>query len=817
MEQVYAEHHVQVCRWDFYQKPSAADCLSTFITRCGETIAPRPSEQALARAAASWMLRGCGAQRNLLLLEGFEELMKGRNEEGQVIEAPLMRDFLHEVAGSRQPKTSHSGLVLITSRERLLELQTFGRGFRELALKPLTQSEGEELLQRLLVPGATTAPERLDKKAARVFVRAVHGHPLTITLAAGTLRASGVQTFDLGEIARLIGGEEMPVSSPTLSRSGQHCLPAYVLRHAVESLTAAERQFMQLVGGAIWPVTDNLVQELILHPAATHAADRASGSDLGCLGLATIKRQLVPRLERRLLLTRSPDGYTAHPLVKAFFSADLEKEPPFREAVHLVCFNYICKELGLLSEVLAVEHLSRRGQGAYHACRCGQAREGFKRLGYGRLAPHLVGADGVVQQAPSSVLAMLRPYFSDDSWSNLATQPSGSQLGPVERLQLAITAARCWQQVGSYGSALADNCWRLCSTELESLEREHAQGLTTHSGVWDEIAKGTGSQTNQPASLSLSELGRPLKAYIGLNLWRSHLLRGRLQCSLDQAKQISLLLRDSNPQLSEAAQVLVCGSLFFMGQFGDALVAASGAEQVATADAVRECEFFQGDTNDPLAATLCYKALCQWHTASPDDARATISHAMERARKVQRPFALAVTLFFAGVLHYLLRHAPTVRSVGDELRGIGRRNGYMLWEAAGNMFFGWSEGGKDGLAIMQLGLDEWKATEVKLSQPLWLGMAAEIRAGLNDLDGACRDIGAALRSACEAGEHWQSVSLRLSHADFLLRARASRRDAVSEMEYALKLARAQQAPTLVAQAKESLRRLGRGKRPADFT
>ena len=177
-------HHedVHVHRADFYRKTTASAFLTEFVSRC-EPSAPRVSdERALVSAAVKWMTDGRANFRHLLVLEGFEELMTGRGEDGPVIGDSVMREFLHTLAQS--PRKKRSGMVLITSREPLNELAQFRETFRELELPPLETASAERLFWRLLEPGASSAPKEVSADAVTDFVISAECHALTIILAA---------------------------------------------------------------------------------------------------------------------------------------------------------------------------------------------------------------------------------------------------------------------------------------------------------------------------------------------------------------------------------------------------------------------------------------------------------------------------------------------------------------------------------------------------------------------------------------------------------------------------------------------------------
>ena len=773
-EEICRREEVNDCRVDFYRKETAADCLAKLIS-LNDVNQVDGGEKMLPSRAAEFMLRGGNGRRNLLILEGFEELMTGVDERGRVIGDPLIRDFLHRLAQVQPAKST--GLVLVTSREPLDELARFKRAFREIELPPLPQKEGESLFRRLLDPGAGKSPRDVSDQAISDFVAAVRGHALTVTLAAAAVRETDAEVFSLDDATSAVKAGELSVPEGKLSAEGQHRLPGYVLRHAAKSLSPVERQFMQLVGCAVVAVTDSLLRDVFAAPTSGIAPNDVFPHALRSMGLAKLKRILIPALAKRRLLIRSEEGCSAHPLVKAFFSSDTSQlDQPTKHTLHALIFQHLRARVESETEITAGD-IAPMAHGAYHACQCGQARLGFEGFGFARFNPRVVDAHPVVLAAPSSVLNALRPFFSDESWSRFAPQPAEEELTKHQQLQASLLAAHCWQQVGSYRSDFAQGCWQLCLNVLNQLD-------------------DPGSQV--------------LKAYILFNLfWRAELFDGRLRDSLQHARQVSEVMRRPSPLLAEAAYILLAGSNFFLGRFKEAAAAVGRAELVAGHPEVRGSQLFQGDPNDPLAAVLCYKALCLWHQGKADAARRAMEQALKEAESVQRPLAPALTLFFAGVLDYLSGDMAALHGTAVRLREVSSRAGNTIWQVAGLMFACRADGGEDGLKELRHGIEEWQARKAKICLPLWHEMTADLCMSLGDNPGASAELHAALRVSIETGERWREVSLSIKQADWSLRAGASTRDLKAMLRAAKELALSQESPALLFQVEDCARRLNR--------
>ena len=293
-----------------------------------------------------------------------------------------------------------------------------------------------------------------------------------------------------------------------------------------------------------------------------------------------------------------------------------------------------------------------------------------------------------------------------------------------------------------------------------------------------------------------------MRVYINFNLWRKNLLCGDLKKSLDRANSITASLKGVNPVLSEAGYVLVAGSHFFRGEFREALAAAQRAEKVAGLPEVRSSRTFKADINDPLAATLCYRALGEWHSDNAGKGTATMELALREAESVNRSHALVVSLFFAALLAFLHQDKAKCRALVERMLNLCDGPGYRIWQAAGTMFCGWTDGNNEGNRQIAAGIVEWTNRRARLALPLWHEMAARVFIERGEHRGAIEQLNFAMQAVKQTGERWRESQILAIRAFCMVKSGGSKRDAQREHEQAKTLALRQDSQALARGCEE---------------
>ncbi len=398
------------------------------------------------------------AQAALLILDGVELMQYPDATPGEQLADsfadPGMYHFLRQMAHPPSDHKHKNSLVVITSRRtlasnpsatsRLQAWRPLSSVCREMQLPDLNEREGVQLLKKLGVN--SSYHKRLPE-----MVRQLHGHALTLILLGGLLsRSEREHAPSILELERWL---EPAASGEACQRLLTYYDQTVWPRHTPHGLT------LRLFGLLDRPMRDEEWQSI---RAKAHLA--APLRDLDFAACAT----LFDELEQAALLTpySTHCGWQMHPIVRDFFSKELEDEfttwiadmeedaaPAWENPLcqaHEVLFDHFqaVGEKELPDGRVGLEPLYRAVQ---HGCRAGRYRQTLHALFLQRIRR---------QQACFS-LAELGAYSSDLTALS-AFFPTGWQAPPVrgdltaeDRVWLLAEATYCLTAVGRVKEALA--------------------------------------------------------------------------------------------------------------------------------------------------------------------------------------------------------------------------------------------------------------------------------------------------------------------------------------------------------------------------
>lgn len=112
------------------------------------------------------------------------------------------------------------------------------------------------------------------------------------------------------------------------------------------------------------------------------------------------------------------------------------------------------------------------------------------------------------------------------------------------------------------------------------------------------------------------------------------------------------------------------------------------------------------------------------------------------------------TLDFAGML-ILLRDAPTVQTLGEELTVLCTKYDFPFFAVEGQMFIGWAlaqQGdAQTGLPLVRQSIDDQRQRGIRMFEPYCRSLLAETLALAGELEDALDEVTAALAYAEECG------------------------------------------------------------------
>ena len=286
--------------WSFYDEPSA-DAWAQTLLSWGRQKFPDPKTRAERKKPPEGAPRGEFPPGQevlklltrvplLLVLDGLEVNQKSHEEQGfgKFLDGPLQE----VLTGVCQSEIEHGSLVVLTSRFRFEDLETFdGQTARMREVPPLTADEGSELL-------AACGGNWLAEEKRRKLVEQVHGHALAVTALGGALADRPPEA----DVDRLLA--ELAAAGRTDARVTK------VLHFYGNKLPEADRFLMAAVSLLPNPATASSIAAVAKHPVFAGRLD------------SWAEPQIEAAARNRLpgLLYCRPDGtLSAHPLVRDAF------------------------------------------------------------------------------------------------------------------------------------------------------------------------------------------------------------------------------------------------------------------------------------------------------------------------------------------------------------------------------------------------------------------------------------------------------------------------------------------------------------------
>jgi tetratricopeptide (TPR) repeat protein len=393
----------RVMDWSFYSQGTAervtsADrfldhALAWFGDPDPQAGAPRDRGLRLAE-----LVRG---EKTLLVLDGVEPLQQPPNHPlAGRLKDPGLAALLKGLA------VGNPGLCVVTTRERITDLDGSPTAAPQEDLEALSPEAGAELLKKLGVTGKDS--ERLA--ASREF----GNHALTLSLLGGYLsRACG------GDVRRR---KEVDLAGAA-ERKGGHALRV-IGTYAGWLGEGPELAALRLLGLFDRPAQPKAIAALRAKPAMVGLTE-----PLMDLGEESWQLALSSLREHGLLLPADPHHpgtLDAHPLVRVFFQEDLETHRPEAwKAGNLRLYEHLQKEAPDLPGTL--EAMEPLFTAVIHGCRAGRQQEAYQEVYRRRIrrgdeffSTRTLGAFG-------SDLSALSGFF-DRPWDQpSASLPSASQ------------------------------------------------------------------------------------------------------------------------------------------------------------------------------------------------------------------------------------------------------------------------------------------------------------------------------------------------------------------------------------------------------
>jgi serine/threonine protein kinase len=700
--------------WSFYQQgtsgnsSSADEFLDAALAWFGD---PDP------RIGTAWekgerLAKLVAHRRTLLVLDGLEPLQNPPGpQEGRVRESSFQA-LLRELAAF------NTGLCVITTRLPVADLADHERtSALRLDLEQLSSDAGAKLLRALGVKGQ----EAELRSASEEF----SGHCLALTLLGSYL----TDAYN-GDIRCR---REVSARLADDVRQGVHA------RKVMESYQrwfgpGPELSLLRILGLFDRPVDERALAALLKPPAIAGLTEPLANLS------PTEWRTLLARLRRaRLLAAEDPHNrghLDTHPLVREYLGEQLRSQQTeawqecnrrlyhhYREIAPQLPDNFremeplflavICGcHAGLFREALHEVYIPRIQRG---------------KRGNASFAANVLGARG-------ASLSVLAHFFKQGRWGAPVEVGVGDQSLTVED-QIYILAQTALYLTVTRGFTVPEA--RVCHERVESFCHSPHRPLLLHSAL--------------------------------MGQWRYSLITDKLTVALQIAKRIDTLAQEQNsaaPRLG-ASRALAC-THYFLGDFESTRQAAiRGLEFWRSGDAKSHVQ----EVDPPVVACLTDKAQSEWHFGEIATCKETMAEAIAVAKDLDEMHGIAEALYFAACLSHYDRNPAEVERLTSDLIDLSTRQDFALYLTRGTILRGWARSAagdtEKGLAWIEEGIEDWRATGATLCVPFFLALKAEALYLAECTSEALGAIKEAEELVERSEERWWSAELHRLRAVFL--------------------------------------------------
>jgi predicted ATPase len=273
---------------------------------------------------------------------------------------------------------------------------------------------------------------------------------------------------------------------------------------------------------------------------------------------------------------------------------------------------------------------------------------------------------------------------------------------------------------------------------------------------------------------------------------------------------LRLAQQAQDPALAVIAHYALGSTCFYLGALPAARQHLEEAIARYTPDQHSAPVFRMGQ--DPGVVCRANAAQALWLLGYPEQALAHLHNALTLAHALSHPFSLAFAGCYAATVSQYRRDVPAVHEQAEAAVALATGQGFPLWAAIGTSLHGWAlamQGqGEEGLAQVRQGIAAVRATGAALFVPYLCTLLAEVCGHLgHPADG--------LQALAEADtlveqheeRYWEAEICRFRGVVLLRQPGTPQAEAEAWLQWALDVARRQEAKSLELRAAMSLSRL----------
>ena len=328
--------------WGFYENRNVDqffDAALNYMSGGKIEVKKIPSANMKSQVIAAML----GAGRYLFVLDGLEVLQHQDGDMYGSIRSPDLKAFLEFFASP-----DHESFCLVTSRAPLMDMISLAT-YKHRDVDRLSPQDGRDLLRKLGVQGKDA---ELDK-----VVKDWDGHALTLSLLASYLK-----DYHDGDIAQVHNIPPPTADEPRYERVHR------VLRRYDEHLDEAAKAFLKLFSAFRRPVERDAFDKVF----RIKPNENALNASIAALSNSEFQAMVEKLVAYRILRYESEAGqYTAHPLIRAYYSDLLAKVGRVLAEAHQRIKDYYLAKAEDMPGKPNLEDLAPLIEVVHHACQCG--------------------------------------------------------------------------------------------------------------------------------------------------------------------------------------------------------------------------------------------------------------------------------------------------------------------------------------------------------------------------------------------------------------------------------------------------------------
>jgi tetratricopeptide (TPR) repeat protein len=672
LQRMAAEHYRSaqlVFGWSFYRQGTSGEASSAdeFVEAALAWFGDPDPRIGTAWEKGERLAKLIAHRRTLLVLDGLEPLQNPPGPQEGRLREPSLQALLRELAAF------NTGLCVITTRMPVGDIADHERAsVLRRELEQLSSDAGAKLLRALGVKGH----EAELRRASDEF----RGHCLALTLLGSYL----TDAYDGDIRCRKEVSERLAHDV----RQGVHA------RKVMESYQSwfgegPEQSVLRMLGLFDRPADDKALGVLLKPPAIR-------GLTESLVNLSPTKwRTILAKLRRARLLAgedpHNPGHLDTHPLVREYFGEQLRGQlaEAWKECNRRLFEYYQAIAPQLPESFRDVEPLFLA---VICGCNAGLYRDALHKVYIPRIQRGDAFFAAKVLGARGALLSVLMHFFEDGRWgSPVQMDVEGKGLTAEDQLFILMQAGLYLTATRGFPAPEALACYECAESLCVSL--------------------------NQPLVLFSALRG----------LWRYSLQTDKLSATMKIAARVYSLAQDQNDSaLMIGAYRALAVTHYYLGDFESARQHAMRGVQIWRSGGVHSPV---EEVTAPAVTCLCHGALSEWHFGEVVSCQATMAEGISLAKELNDMHALAVALWLAGFLGHFERDPAKVERFASDVIELSTRHQFASWLAGGLVLRGWvcsaSGDTAEGLAWIDDGIEDWRATGATLAVPYYLTLKAE--------------------------------------------------------------------------------------------